>query len=588
MQNFIRRSSRPLDVHSTDSSRISRLTSSSFVGRQQAKEKDTSIIGASRVISHTGRSLNRNRTVSETNTQQIKQTFSQTRQSNAYIATHRSRKKKTVRDRIFGVSLHHTMRKMSLDARDSNAQIKEATAAEAKQSALLVSAAVRGFVSRKECLECLGDNDLQGIHANLLRLLSIVSSIRDAVDEDHQRKSSSHPPFCTDQSILATKTLALTLSRETSDLIKSVTPSACDQAVAGVSPAMLRECRDLAGSVSNAVAAASNLVPCDALRTLRTSRGLLGAAILRRMGLNACAAVPEPEADRLLRELFDDFDADQSGRISRPELAAALAMLDLPADDAALDGLVAAADTDGDGEISMPEFLRLARGMLAANGVRIVPAAVAALIQSASQAQETGVASSDADADDIHEVEWEALLSSVDNDRRPPASRFDAGAWSPRCRVRHPACGSPLRRGGPLSPMVSGGTESPLRTKLLMGHGRSLPCRGNSPARLLGPAPGSPVRRIGSPVRRRPGGSPKRMFGSLYLSIQAGGDSPVTSPTRRPGPTAAAGLRSPLRLAGGGGSGEASPVRSLAACGGYSHLQAGSRGRLFRRMSSAT
>ena len=175
------------------------------------------------------------------------------------------------------------------------------------------------------------------------------------------------------------KAAALALSREASALVSAAANSKAG-ALTSVDSSAVCEAAVLAALVTCVIASARRLVPGDALRTLGATRRLFGAAILRRMGLAAGAAVPEHEADLRLGILFADFDADDDGVVSRAELAAALVCLDIAAGEGEVDRLFAEADGDGDGGISLPEFLRLARAVLAANGVRVIPPSVAALL----------------------------------------------------------------------------------------------------------------------------------------------------------------------------------------------------------------
>ena len=67
----------------------------------------------------------------------------------------------------------------------------------------------------------------------------------------------------------------------------------------------------------------------------------------------AMDAAAETEA---LKEVFDKYDADGSGDISREELRAAAQDFRLASSEAELDDLIAKVDTDGDGKISFEEF----------------------------------------------------------------------------------------------------------------------------------------------------------------------------------------------------------------------------------------
>jgi len=65
--------------------------------------------------------------------------------------------------------------------------------------------------------------------------------------------------------------------------------------------------------------------------------------------------------DEKVIEAFQNFDADGSGNISREELAEVLKALDPDEwDNEAVDELLAAADKNGDGELSIKEFLNWA------------------------------------------------------------------------------------------------------------------------------------------------------------------------------------------------------------------------------------
>ena len=443
---------------------------------------------------------------------------------------------------------------------------------EAKACAQSVASTIRDLLLKRESLDWIPLSEIEKMHTSLQRLLYLILSMKKDLGVDDTRPSRYQQPFRRDQAALMIKVVALSLSRETAALTHALAniPQPADESDTGVDPATLRECSSLSVYIAGALGAARRLVPCDALRTLCATRRLLGAAILRRMGLAAGAAVPEPEADRRLRALFADFDADGSGAISRAELAAALARLDVAVDDAEVDRLVAAADADGDGEIGLPEFLGLARAVLAANGVRVVSAAVAALLRSSScpsafsAAAATSLAPVGVGAVGVggDSDGWEALLASVTSGAGPPSPSGSGAATSgsPHGGLRRVA-GSPIRRAAAhswaRSPMRSrysptraaappAGSESPLRSgmKLLSGHGLPVARRGQSPAR-----------RLGSPTR-----SGRR-----------------ESPTRGR-------LSPPVRFPGG----PASPLRSLTDGGGYSHLQPGARGLLSRRRSGLT
>ena len=62
-----------------------------------------------------------------------------------------------------------------------------------------------------------------------------------------------------------------------------------------------------------------------------------------------------------VKELFETFDADGSGRISTQEVAGLLTKLGAPKPAAAVAALVAQVDTDGDGEVSYAEFEAMLR-----------------------------------------------------------------------------------------------------------------------------------------------------------------------------------------------------------------------------------
>jgi len=60
-----------------------------------------------------------------------------------------------------------------------------------------------------------------------------------------------------------------------------------------------------------------------------------------------------------LTEAFKTFDLDQDGQITRTELSSALRQLGFEASDAEVDSMMQEADCDGDGNISLEEFLRI-------------------------------------------------------------------------------------------------------------------------------------------------------------------------------------------------------------------------------------
>ena len=60
-----------------------------------------------------------------------------------------------------------------------------------------------------------------------------------------------------------------------------------------------------------------------------------------------------------LRDVFDAFDADRSGRISVEELSSAMQQMQLPVERGKLVALMGEADTNGDQHIDFDEFLRV-------------------------------------------------------------------------------------------------------------------------------------------------------------------------------------------------------------------------------------
>lgn len=60
-----------------------------------------------------------------------------------------------------------------------------------------------------------------------------------------------------------------------------------------------------------------------------------------------------------LTDAFTRFDLDQDGRITRTELAAVLRQLGFEASEAEIDAMMKEADTDGDGNIDLEEFLHI-------------------------------------------------------------------------------------------------------------------------------------------------------------------------------------------------------------------------------------
>lgn len=59
-----------------------------------------------------------------------------------------------------------------------------------------------------------------------------------------------------------------------------------------------------------------------------------------------------------LRSVFDDLDRDHNGSVSREELKRALKALGDAREEGELDQLLHSIDTDGDGAISYPEFVK--------------------------------------------------------------------------------------------------------------------------------------------------------------------------------------------------------------------------------------
>ena len=58
-----------------------------------------------------------------------------------------------------------------------------------------------------------------------------------------------------------------------------------------------------------------------------------------------------------MRKAFYFVDQDRSGTLDKKELRRALDMWNLPIDDAKLDDLIEACDTDGDGQVKYDEFV---------------------------------------------------------------------------------------------------------------------------------------------------------------------------------------------------------------------------------------
>ena len=286
---------------------------------------------------------------------------------------------------------------------------------------------------------------------------------------------------------------------------------------------MVLECRRLIMELTAHLDYDELMTPSKALRTLHETRQRFGLSILQRLGLSpASGAVPEDLFEARLRRVFDEFDADASASIDHRELAAAVHLLGIDVTEAALARLLRAADTDGDGTISFPEFKALVASVLADHGIHVARRLSAAPAD-VSPACDTPVASVSAAAASLR---LQRRRSSV---------------------VR--AVGSPEASPSGMRPQrAAAGGGAPLRTSVSGRRGSGLAMR------LAGPGDAG----SGLVMRRRKS--------SL---------SPVAMPPQQPSRAAAAGRR--RSSAAEAGDGRASPPAGGGGGGGYSHLGTGAR-----------
>ena len=86
------------------------------------------------------------------------------------------------------------------------------------------------------------------------------------------------------------------------------------------------------------------------------------AVAARRPSKQSVFDRPKDQSDaevQELRDVFDAFDADRSGRISVEELSSAMQQMQLPVERGKLVALMGEADTNGDQHIDFGEFLRV-------------------------------------------------------------------------------------------------------------------------------------------------------------------------------------------------------------------------------------
>ena len=71
------------------------------------------------------------------------------------------------------------------------------------------------------------------------------------------------------------------------------------------------------------------------------------------------AANADGSADEELREAFGVFDRDHDGHISKAELRHVMISLGEKLTDEEVEGMIAEADLDGDGQVNFDEFVRM-------------------------------------------------------------------------------------------------------------------------------------------------------------------------------------------------------------------------------------
>jgi hypothetical protein len=480
---------------------------------------------------------------------------------------------------------------------------------------------IRDLFKNKAALNWIKEHDLERILSKMESLLSFVINLKGRLglgSAKHDFSMWTHK-----QTSIKLKTVAMSLSYEASGLMGGSylnTNIDGELMLPSEDVKLLDECKSLVTDITAIFEGALALVPCDALQTLSDLRQVFGLAIMQRMGLSSCT-IAEDEVDLRLRDLFDTIDADHSGDISFEELQAAMVEMGVVTSEAGIRQLLSIADEDGSGAISVDEFLVLARTMLKANGIRVIPRGLSDVCMSGWAYRALSAPLPNPDANDrrqqqpyipditvilgssstriisLHTPESPSFELQATNDElsNMPASptgrrlrwsqprrrgvtdavvkglphlqsldQLEAGCRSPLRRVTNPLA-SPLRgvRGlttsGLTSPMPQR-AASPSRRAASDSPGRR--AASDSPGRRAA----SPGRRAASPTRRMRPASSEAPGGGAVLqpqvpfkpsSVSTERWLPVRSMTLMPDLLSSPGLHSPIR--------------------GYSHLLTGAR-----------
>jgi hypothetical protein len=476
----------------------------------------------------------------------------------------------------FIVSLRSAVKKNNPPRGESCYDATPVSRSEIKSLAQSIKALVHSIFKKKESLEWIQGHELDRVSSNMEKLLSNVRALKEKIGLAYEHSDSKVSEV--GQKCMNFKIVLMKLSSEVAGLISGIS-SANDSLESREAHNLVVNCTNLVKVIDTAFENALSLVPSDALQTLGETRMLFGLAITRRMGLNG-TAVPEEELDVQLHALFASFDADGSGDISLDELRDALSHMGVITTELVVSQLLASADTDGDGVVSFDEFRVLARAMLRANGIRILPRTLSAAICHPCSGCPTELCN-------CHLGEQQPLnLNPLDKPiltrRRPmptPVLSVDDGddrfQASPASPIRRPRWSSPERS----IPFLGGAvraSKSPVRVPRRSGSPLGSPLRRarDLPASSE-PGPLTPLTRR----RARATVSPERVsrFGARPSGcrqespVRAAGRGPHVSPVRRRSP-----VRSPVRALVPDSLGPPdSPIGRVRL--GYSHLQTGAR-----------